>query len=85
VAFNRLEKKLTKQEPQVATSLHSTLELLSDDAFQPSLKTHKLLGKWAGCWSASAGYDLRIIFELVTFEGAEAILLQSIGTHDEVY
>ena len=32
-----------------------------------------------------AGYDLRIVFEFVQHEGAEAILLQAVGTHDQVY
>jgi mRNA-degrading endonuclease YafQ of YafQ-DinJ toxin-antitoxin module len=84
-AFNRLVKKLTKRQPQVATSIHATLELLAADAFQPQLKTHKLSGQSAGSWSCSGGYDLRIVFEFVQFEGNEAVLLQSIGTHEEVY
>jgi len=33
----------------------------------------------------AADYDLRIVFEFVQQGGAEAILLLSIGTHDEVY
>jgi len=36
-------------------------------------------------WAASAGSDLRIVFEMVNYEGSEAILLQTVGTHDEVY
>ena len=35
-----------------------------------------------GC---SVGYDLRIVFEFVKYKGADAILLQAVGTHDEVY
>jgi mRNA-degrading endonuclease YafQ of YafQ-DinJ toxin-antitoxin module len=83
-AFNRLVKRLTKRQPGVAASIHATLQLAAD-AFHAQLKTHKLAGKWVGSWSCSAGYDLRIVFEFVQFEDAEAILLQSIGTHDEVY
>ena len=49
------------------------------------LKTHKRKGELAGSWACSAGYDLRILFEFVQHEGAEAILLHTIGTHDEVY
>jgi len=58
---------------------------LSEDAFHPQLKTHKLKGKLAGSWACSAGYDLRVVFEFVKHKGAEAILLESVGTHDEVY
>ena len=35
--------------------------------------------------SCSGGYDLRIIFKFVEHEGVQAILLETIGTHDEVY
>ena len=31
------------------------------------------------------GYDLRIIFSFAQHEGVEAILLETMGTHDEVY
>jgi mRNA-degrading endonuclease YafQ of YafQ-DinJ toxin-antitoxin module len=31
------------------------------------------------------GYDLRIVFKFVEYEQKQAILLESIGTHDEVY
>ncbi|WP_204369156.1 type II toxin-antitoxin system RelE/ParE family toxin [Methylocucumis oryzae] len=59
--------------------------MLSEDAFNPKLKTHKLKGELLGSWACSAGYDLRIVFEFVEFENAEALLLQTLGTHDEVY
>jgi len=84
-AFIRAAKRLLKKNPQAADDLRAALQLLADDAFHPQLKTHKLRGELAGSWSSSAGYDLRIVFEFVQHEGAEAILLQSVGTHDEVY
>jgi mRNA-degrading endonuclease YafQ of YafQ-DinJ toxin-antitoxin module len=58
---------------------------LAEDAFDPRLRTHKLKGNLANCWASSAGYDLRIVFELVPQSGTEGILLLSVGTHDEVY
>jgi len=58
---------------------------LETDAFDPQLRSHKLKGELEGCWSCSAGYDLRIVFEFVQHQGSEAILLLSVGTHDEVY
>jgi mRNA interferase YafQ len=35
--------------------------------------------------TCSAGHDLRMVFEFVQHDGAEAILLQTVGTHNEVY
>jgi addiction module RelE/StbE family toxin len=84
-AFARAAKRLLKKQPHVAESLRSTLEQLAEDAFHPQLQTHKLKGELAGSWACSAGYDLRIVFEFVQHESAEAILLKSVGTHDEVY
>lgn len=34
---------------------------------------------------AAQVYDLRIIFKFVEYEQSQAILLESIETHDEVY
>jgi mRNA interferase YafQ len=64
-------------------------ELLCTDPFHPRLKTHKLKGELQDSWACSAGYDLRIIFKFVEYEvepeAGQAILLESMGTHDEVY
>ena len=84
-AFVKAARRWVKKHPGDAPALQTTLESLSQDAFHPGLKTHKLKGELAGSWACSAGYDLRIVFEFVKHEGAEAILLQTLGSHDEVY
>ena len=84
-AFVRAAKREVKKHPNVADTLQSILELLAEDAFHPRLKTHKLKGDLVGSWACSVGYDLRITFEFVQHEGGEAVLLQTVGTHDEVY
>lgn len=83
--FVRAARRLIKKHPEAAPILETTFAALIEDAFHAGLKTHKLKGDLAGCWACSAGYDLRLIFEFVQHDGAEAILLQNIGTHDEVY
>jgi len=84
-AFVRAARRLVKKNPETGPILHATLESLARDASNPALKTHKLKGDLAGSWACSAGYDLRIVFEFVQHQGAEVILLQSVGTHDDVY
>ena len=84
-AFVRAARRLAKKNPEVASVLQAALNSLAEDAFHPSLKTHKLKGELVGSWASSGGYDLRIVFEFVQHEGTEAIQLQSVGTHDEVY
>jgi len=84
-AFVRRAKKILKKHPHVSEHLRSPLELLAPDCFHPRLKTHKLKGELEGSWACSAGYDLRIVFKFVEYEGSEAILLLTLGTHEEVY
>ena len=84
-AFARSAKRLLKQQPEAIDRLRAVLALLADDPFHPQLQTHKLKGDLAGNWACTVAYDLRIVFTLVQHQGAEAILLRAIGTHDEVY
>jgi mRNA interferase YafQ len=84
-AFIRSSRRSARKHPQLATELQLTLELLSEDAFDPRLKTHKLKGKLANSWACSAGYDLRVVFQFVKHKGQDALLLEGVGTHDEVY
>ena len=84
-AFARDLRRWLKAHPDSATSIEATLAQLSADAAHQSLRTHKLRGSLKDCWACSAGYDLRVVFEYNQHEGAEAILLLSLGTHDEVY
>jgi mRNA-degrading endonuclease YafQ of YafQ-DinJ toxin-antitoxin module len=84
-AFVRAARRFIKKNPPAESDVETALDLLSEDAFDARLRTHKLKGELDGAWSASAGYDLRIVFEFVQHKGQEAILLLSIGTHDEVY
>ena len=84
-AFARDLRAWLKSRPGATLAIEATLEQLSQDAFHPSLRTHKLRGTLAGCWACSAGYNLRIVFEFVQEDGAEANLLLTLGTHDQVY
>jgi len=84
-AFIRAARRFLGKHREGAEALRETLNLLAEDAFDPRLRTHKLKGELAGCWASSAGRDLRIVFEFVHESGREAILLLSVGTHDEVY
>lgn len=84
-AFIRRARSVLKKVPQRSADFQSTLDLLGTDCFHPRLKTHKLKGEMEGSWACSAGYDSRIVFKFVQYEGTEAILLLTVGTHEEVY
>jgi len=83
--FVRSSRRFVRKHPELASELELTLEVLAADAFHPQLKTHKLKGKLASSWACSAGYDLRIVFQFVKHKGQDAILLEGVGTHEEVY
>ena len=80
-AFVRAARKHIRRHPEYAADLFEVIAQLKENPFHPSLRTHKLTGILAGSWACSVGYDLRVIFKLVK----HTIILQSIGTHDEVY
>ena len=84
-AFIRATKRQLRKNPGLKDGVLEALKLLEEDVYHPYLKTHKLTGILKGSWACSAGYDLRIIFSFVKHKGKEAILLETIGTHDEVY
>ena len=84
-AFIRAARRTVKKHPFITEDMQKTLELLSEDAFNPLLKTHKLKGDLEGSWACSVSFELRIVFKFVQYGGSEAILLETVGTHEEVY
>jgi len=84
-AFVRPARRAVKRGPNAGEGVRAAPEQLAEDASHPSLRTHKLKGNLEGLWACSAEYDLRVVFSFVQQEGEEVILLQAVGTHDEVY
>lgn len=86
-SFKRGFKKLIKKNPQLQNKVLGILDLLENDPFTPSLKSHNLTGDLDGYWSCSVNYDCRIIFIFSQDEKSEEtlIILVDIGSQDEVY
>jgi mRNA interferase YafQ len=55
-------RKFTKRRPALRTAIKAALQVLAGDAFDATLKTHKLSGELDGSWACSAGYDVRNVF-----------------------
>ena len=83
--FSRSAKKTIKKNPALSDNIRATLRLLEIDLFHPQLKTHKLKASLVGSMACSVAHDLRIIFVVIDHDGEQKILLQTIGTHEEVY
>ena len=84
-AFRRDLKSRLKSHPGTSAAILAVLEQLAIDPALPQLHTHKLKGKLAGYLACSVGYDLRIVFDFASHNGAEAVVLHALGTHDDVY
>ena len=54
-----------RKRPDLHNNIAEALRLLVENPFAPQLETHKLKGKLSGSWACSAGYGLRVIFDLV--------------------
>jgi addiction module RelE/StbE family toxin len=80
--FKRAYKKIVKQYPDIKEKLSDSLNIFVKDPFHPTLKTHKLGGPLRGNYAFTVGYDLRVVFK---FLSKKEVLLETIGTHDEVY
>ncbi|KWT87641.1 type II toxin-antitoxin system RelE/ParE family toxin [Candidatus Magnetominusculus xianensis] len=79
--FLRKLGKLLKRVPSLNEKISVTFDLLQENPFTPSLKTHALVGNLKGLYSCSAAPDIRIIFTL----SGDTVHLLNIGSHDEVY
>ena len=84
-SFIRAAKKYISKNPPAATDIADAIRLMATDLSDPRLKTHKLKGELKGSWACSAGHDCRIVFSIVQHDGKDAILLETVGAHDEVY
>ena len=64
-AFARSFMRWMRNRPDMHKDIAEALDLLVVNPFAPQLETHKLKGKLSGSWACSAGYGLRVIFDLV--------------------
>lgn len=81
-SFRGSLKKWVRRHPDKAFLLIEKLLLFHADPFNPILETHQLTGKLAGLHAFSVAYDARIIIRIVDDKN---IILEDMGTHDEVY
>lgn len=81
-AFSRAYKKFIKNQPGKQQLFQEKLNLFIEDPTNPKLRTHKLKGILKDFLAFSIDYDLRVIFYFIS---DTEVILEDIGTHDEVY
>ncbi len=77
--FLKFAEKLNKQ---LKPKLKSSLDILAESPFHPTLHTKSLSGKLSGHHSFRLGRDCRVIFELVS---DDTIYLLRVGDRKDIY
>ncbi len=80
--FQKNYKRLFKHNSSRQILFQQKISLFLQDQFHPQLHTHKLSGNLKEFYSFSIEYDLRVLFY---FASENEIVLDNIGSHDEVY
>ena len=75
-------KKYRNLETFLQDEVDEKVELLKHKKNHERLRVHKLGGRLKGIYSFSVSYKIRVTFSLAK---RTVILLERIGTHDEVY
>ena len=78
----RFVKMYRTLETALQDEVDEKVELLRDPENHTKLKVHKLTGKLGGIKSFSVNYRIRVTFSFVR---KSTIVLERVGTHDEVY
>ena len=81
-SFKKAYKKRLRNDADKQLKLLECLLLFVSDPYHAKLRTHKLTGQLSELWSFTVEYDLRVVF---CFVNDKEVLLEDIGTHDEVY
>ncbi len=81
-SFRRVYKKRLRNNAELQLKFIECLILFLNDPYHAKLHTHKLSGKLKDLWSFTVEYDIRVVFH---FLSEHEVLLEDIGTHDEVY
>jgi mRNA-degrading endonuclease YafQ of YafQ-DinJ toxin-antitoxin module len=79
--FERKLKLFLKKHPELKKEIEEKLNLLIENPFRQSLKTHKLKGKLENEFAIYLTHEYRILFIL----HQEKIYLTNIGSHEDVY
>jgi len=73
--FEKSFRKLPSRIQELAIKKDA---LFREDAFTPSLRTHKLKGPLDGYWAYSVNLEYRVLFRFIN---AKEVLYTDVGTH----
>lgn len=82
-SYEKREAAFIKKHPELVERYKKVLKLLELNPTHPTLRIHKLKGKFHNKHAVSINYVYRIVIAFVVME--DAIIPIDIGHHDEVY
>jgi len=82
-AYKKRLHRFLRRHPDMQARYEKTILLLGQNPYHPSLRLHKLSGRFADVYSVSVSMQYRILLDLLIEDGL--ITLLDIGDHDEVY
>ncbi|MBP7553272.1 MAG: type II toxin-antitoxin system RelE/ParE family toxin [Spirochaetes bacterium] len=81
--YNKKASNFIKKHKSLLKQYEKTFKLLEINPFHPSLRLHKLEGKFQDIYSISINISYRIAIEFIIKE--DIIIPLDVGTHDELY
>ena len=82
-SYTQRAARFFRRHPELLTQYEKTLQLLEINPRHPSLRLHRLKGRFRDLHSVSINVGYRIAIELIIHE--KTIIPVDVGTHDEVY
>ena len=76
-------KQYLKLNPKQQALVDEVIFLFYKDPFDVKLRNHSLKGKYKGCNSIDAAFDLRIIFRQE--KNYLVVILLKVGSHNQLY
>ena len=80
-AFEKSFKKRILPYPNLSKKFAVRMRIFQDDARNPLLRSHALVGSKVGKRAFSVGGDLRVIYT----EDENSIIFYDVGSHNQVY
>ena len=81
--FRKRAKKFLYKHPFVINQYKKSLLLLENNPYHPSLRLHKLKGRYQEYYSISINMKYRIMIDFIIRD--DKVILLDIGNHDFLY
>ncbi|MCA9362422.1 type II toxin-antitoxin system mRNA interferase toxin, RelE/StbE family [Candidatus Kaiserbacteria bacterium] len=82
VLSKRFEKEFTKLPKPIKKKVLLVLQKFVNDPYDPSLRNHRLSGKWSNHFSIDVTGDVRAVYVYIK---DDVVHFVAVGSHSELY